>query len=138
MADVSCEADVPLQPEQPHKFVSEDLLLDLRCKIMVVDMEGKADGRALRHIVSLVEPKKVVLVNAEPDATEAMAQALKSLNLDEDDVLKPHIGERARISAITKSFSVKLDDALMSALALRKVSRKLRTPSNFRSVLVAD
>ena len=105
---------------------------------MVVDMEGKADGRALRHIVSLVEPKKVVLVNAEPDATEAMAQALKSLNLDEDDVLKPHIGERARISAITKSFSVKLDDALMSALALRKVSRKLLSPSKFCSVLVTD
>lgn len=99
----------------------EDVNVELRCKIIAIDMEGKADGRALRSIVPLMQPKKLVLINADDHATDTLAEALQSASLTSRDILSPHIGQRIKVAEVTKSFSVRLDDSLMAALALRKV-----------------
>lgn len=107
--------------EPPHKFVVQDNTVQLRCKVLVVDMEGKADGRALRSILPLIEPKKLVLVNGSPEATQDLATALQSATLAADNIFAPFVGDCTKIADVTKSFSVRLDDSLMAALALRKV-----------------
>lgn len=114
-------------PEPPHKFVIQDITVQLRCKVFVVDMEGKADGRALRSILPLIEPKKLVLVNGSPEATQELAGALQSATMAQKDIFAPSVGDRTKIADVTKSFSVRLDDSLMAALALRKVNFALPT-----------
>lgn len=107
--------------DPPHKFVVENLTLEVRCKMLVIDMEGKADGRALRSILPLVEPKKLVLINGDGENTQDLASALQSASLASKDIFTPYTGETVKIAEVTKSFSVRLDDSLMGALALRKV-----------------
>ena len=102
----------------------EDISLQVRCKILVTDMEGKADGRALRSILPLIEPKKLVLINGDVEATQDLASALQSATLASNDIFSPSVGESVKIADVTKSFSVRLDDSLMTALALRKVRRR--------------
>lgn len=118
------DEDEKLRQEPPHKFVVEDMAIQVRCKVLVVDMEGKADGRALRSILPLIEPKKLVLINGDPESTQDLAGAVTSATLPEDCVFTPSIGEKAKIADVTKSFSLRLDDSLMTALALRKVSSR--------------
>lgn len=108
--------------EPPHKFVIEDLAIQVRCKVLVVDMEGKADGRALRSILPLIQPKKLVLINGDPESTQDLASAVTSASLPEDSIFTPCVGEKTKIADVTQSFSLRLDDSLMTALALRKVS----------------
>lgn len=114
--------DENARQEAPHKFIVEDLAIHVRCKVLVVDMEGKADGRALRSILPLIQPKKLVLVNGDPESTQDLASAVTSATLPEDCVFTPSVGEKTKIADVTKSFSLRLDDSLMTALALRKVS----------------
>lgn len=107
--------------EPPHKFVIEELAVEMRCKVLVVDMEGKADGRALRSILPLIEPKKLVLINGDPESTQDLASAVTSAILPEDCVFTPSVSEKTKIADVTQSFSLRLYDSLMTALALRKV-----------------
>ena len=114
-------ADEAARAEPPHKFIVEEVVVTIGCKVLVVDMEGKADGRALRSILPLIEPKRLVLVNGNEEATQDLASALQSATIAPKDILTPEVGQVTKISDVTKSFSVRLDDSLMTALALRKV-----------------
>ena len=124
--------------EAPHKFVVEDVSLQVRCKVLAIDMEGKADGRALRSILPLIEPKKLVLVNGDFDSTQDLAGALQSAALASKDIFSPSIGESVKIADVTKSFSVRLDDSLMTALALRKVRLHLIGRCQYSSLAFSD
>lgn len=46
--------------EPPHKYVTETPTIQLRCSVFAVDMEGKADGRALKTLLPHMNPKKLV------------------------------------------------------------------------------
>lgn len=46
--------------ERPHRFVTETRKVALRCSVFVLDMEGCADGRALKALVPLMNPRKLV------------------------------------------------------------------------------
>ena len=120
--DIDAAKEKAVAPEPPHKFVIQDITVQVRCKILAVDMEGKADGRALRSILPLIEPKKLVLINGSPEATQDLASALQTAALAAKDIYAPFVGDCTKIADVTKSFSVRLDDSLMAALALRKVS----------------
>lgn len=52
--------DLDDKPEEPHRFVTESINVQARCTIFAVDMEGKADGRALRTLLPNLNPKKLV------------------------------------------------------------------------------
>jgi len=52
--------DADDKPEEPHRFVTESINVQARCTIFAVDMEGKADGRALRTLLPNLNPKKLV------------------------------------------------------------------------------
>lgn len=95
--------------------------MQVKCKLLAIDMEGKADGRALRSILPLIEPKKLVLINGDVEATQDLADALQAGIMDSENVFMPSVGDKVKIADVTKSFSVRLDDSLMTALALRKV-----------------
>lgn len=46
--------------EPPSKFVSNEVTVQLACRLLFVDMEGLNDGRAVKAIVPKVEPRKLV------------------------------------------------------------------------------
>ena len=57
-ADALPDKQVKLEP--PHKYVVEQLAVNLMCTLFVVDMEGQADGRALKTILPQINPRKLV------------------------------------------------------------------------------
>lgn len=48
--------------EPPSKYVSNDVEVQLACRLLFVDMEGLNDGRAVKTIVPQVNPRKMVSV----------------------------------------------------------------------------
>ena len=48
--------------EPPSKYVSNDIEVQLACRLLFVDMEGLNDGRAVKTIVPQVNPRKMVSV----------------------------------------------------------------------------
>lgn len=44
----------------PSKFVSNEVEIQLACRLLFIDMEGLNDGRAVKTIVPQVNPRKMV------------------------------------------------------------------------------
>lgn len=53
-------------PEPPSKFVQEEIVIDLQCRLLFVDFEGLNDGRATKMIVPQVNPRKMVCCSCIP------------------------------------------------------------------------
>lgn len=46
--------------EPPSKYVTNEVEVQLACRLLFVDMEGLNDGRAVKTIVPQVNPRKMV------------------------------------------------------------------------------
>ena len=105
--------------ERPTKVVTTDVSLQLACAIVVVDYGGRADGRSVRNTLSMMEPRRLVLVHGTEDATAALAEhATNVLPGLAAPVATPKAGERCDLSASTPSLRVRLgDDAADTAVA---------------------
>ena len=57
---IYCRSCPQEKAEAPHKFVSETISVKMSCSVFVMDMEGKADGRALKTLLPHLNPKKLV------------------------------------------------------------------------------
>lgn len=50
-------------PEPPSKYISEDISVQVQCRVMFIDMEGLHDGRAIKTIIPRLNPRKAVSVS---------------------------------------------------------------------------
>ena len=65
--DDCCQANVTKSSkkaidEPPSKYVTNEVEVQLACRLLFVDMEGLNDGRAVKTIVPQVNPRKMVSV----------------------------------------------------------------------------
>ena len=96
--------------------------MQLVCDVQVIDMEARADGRALKTLLPHLNPRKLVLVGAEKGDTEDLAEACSASATTDTEVLQPNVNDTLQVGEDIKMFSFKLDDDMLSSVVLRKVS----------------
>lgn len=107
------------QPEEaPSKFIAEQISIDMRCKVMFVDLEGVHDGRALKNILPQVNPRRLIIVQATSEATESLAEACKAIKSMSAEIYTPRVGETIRIGENMENYTIALSDALMNSLKM--------------------
>ncbi|KZO94852.1 hypothetical protein CALVIDRAFT_483583 [Calocera viscosa TUFC12733] len=107
-------------PEPPSKFITEEHVIDLRCKLFFVDFEGLNDGRATKMIVPQVNPRKMILVAAETIATNELIEACGEIRSMTREISTPTVGEEIKIGEHTHSYSISIGEALFSTLKMSK------------------
>ncbi|CAH7669574.1 beta-lactamase-like protein [Phakopsora pachyrhizi] len=107
--------------ELPSKFVSNTQEVEIKCKVLRIDLEGKADGRALKTIIPQINPKTIVLVNGSLESNEDFARSVAAISSFTKQIFSPGVGERATVGHDTKSFSVWLGNSIMSSLRFSQV-----------------
>ncbi|KAG5732051.1 Cleavage and polyadenylation specificity factor subunit 2 [Termitomyces sp. T112] len=106
--------------EPPSKFVSSEVKVQLACRLLFVDMEGLNDGRAVKTIVPQINPRKMIIVHASSDATDALIESCANIRSMTKDIFSPVVGESVQIGQQTNSFSISISDELLAALKMSR------------------
>ncbi|KAF8969461.1 beta-lactamase-like protein [Flammula alnicola] len=106
--------------EPPSKYVTNEIEIQLACRLLFVDMEGLNDGRAVKTIVPQVNPRKMIIVHAPAVAADALIEACNNIRSMTKDIFAPQAGETIQIGQQTNSFSINISDELLASL---KISR---------------
>ncbi|GAA6016191.1 hypothetical protein JCM11491_003764 [Sporobolomyces phaffii] len=109
------------QRERPHKYVVDNVTVDLKSLLFVVDMEGLSDGRALKTILPQINPRKLVIVDGTEESIQDLASSCRAITSMTQDIYTPRNGERVVIGEETKNFSIRLGDSIMASLKLSRV-----------------
>ncbi|KIO32800.1 hypothetical protein M407DRAFT_211516 [Tulasnella calospora MUT 4182] len=107
-------------PEPPSKFVSEEVQVRVDCQLAFIDLEGLNDGRAVKTIVPQVNPRRMIIVHAPDEATDALVQSCASIRAMTHDIYTPGVGDTVTIGQRTNTFSIALADSLLASLKLSK------------------
>ncbi|EFP74372.1 uncharacterized protein PGTG_00328 [Puccinia graminis f. sp. tritici CRL 75-36-700-3] len=110
---------LPVDP--PSKFVANTETIQVKCSVLTIDLDGKADGRALKTIIPQINPKTVVLINGSTVSNADFAHSVAGLPAFTKQVFSPKVGEQAAVGHDTKSFSVRLGDSIMNSLRFSEV-----------------
>jgi len=101
----------------PIKITMKDRSIDVRWQIKAINLDGRADSRNRRAILSLLAPRRVILVHGLPDATEDLRSHAAKIS----EVLIPSDGEVVEVSLDTKMFDIAMDQALVTNLRTKHV-----------------
>ncbi|EJU06116.1 hypothetical protein DACRYDRAFT_73414 [Dacryopinax primogenitus] len=107
-------------PEPPSKYITEQHSIDVRCKVYFVDFEGLNDGRATKMIVPQVNPRKMILVASQPEATAELMQACGEIRSMTREISTPGVGEEVKIGEHSHSYSISVGETLFSTLKMSK------------------
>ncbi|MBW0487789.1 hypothetical protein O181_027504 [Austropuccinia psidii MF-1] len=107
--------------DPPSKFVSHTEEIEVKCKILTIDLEGKADGRALKTIIPQINPKTAVLVNGSSASNADFAESVAAVPSFTKQIFRPKVGEMATVGHDTQSFTVRLGDSIMKNLIFSQV-----------------
>ncbi|CAA7260032.1 unnamed protein product [Cyclocybe aegerita] len=100
--------------ETPSKYITNEVEIQLACRLLFIDMEGLNDGRAVKTIVPQI------IVHAPSDATDALIESCRNIRSMTKGIFAPQVGESIQIGQQTNSFSINITDELLAAL---KISR---------------
>ena len=103
----------------PTKIVRTTIELQVVCKVVYIDVEGRADARSLRGILSNLAPRRVVVL---PSGTSAIEQLRKHVGADA--CFAPNLCECERVTLDTRVLHVRLDDALFRGLHFETVGKR--------------
>ncbi|KAL0570092.1 hypothetical protein V5O48_011867 [Marasmius crinis-equi] len=106
--------------EPPSKFVSSEVEVQMACRLLFVDMEGLSDGRAIKTIIPQISPRKMIIVHASENATNALVESCSNIRAMTKDIHAPTIGESVQIGQQTNSFSISISDGLLQSLKMSK------------------
>ena len=97
-------------PTKPVVFTTN---VPVSARVGFLDGEGRADAHAIRNIVELVSPLRLVLVHGSTDATLTLARACAPFC---GDVASPRVGDVLDLSSRARQFTASLpDDVFLSA-----------------------
>ncbi|KAL5744627.1 hypothetical protein ACOSQ2_027743 [Xanthoceras sorbifolium] len=104
---------------KPSKVVSNELTVQVKCLLIYMDYEGRADGRSIKTILAHVAPLKLVLVHGSAEATEHLKQhCLKHVC---PHVFTPQIEETIDVTSDLCAYKVQLSEKLMSNVLCKKL-----------------
>ncbi|GAB2227713.1 hypothetical protein Droror1_Dr00009540 [Drosera rotundifolia] len=102
----------------PSKVVSTELTVQVKCSLLFMDFEGRADGRSIKSIIGHVAPLKLVLVHGSAEATEHLKQHCQK---NVPHVYAPQIGETIDVTSDLCAYKVQLSEKLMSNVLFKKL-----------------
>ncbi|CUA69120.1 Cleavage factor two protein 2 [Schizosaccharomyces pombe 972h-] [Rhizoctonia solani] len=108
----------PVEP--PSKFIIETVEVQLRCKLLFVDMDGLNDGRSVKTIIPQVNPRKMIIVHSHREATDALKESCLSIKAMTRDIHAPDVGESVQIGQQTNVFTVALSDELIASVKMSR------------------
>lgn len=112
------EATVVEQVVMPTKCISHNQTIPINCSVSYIDFEGRSDGESIKRIISMVKPRQLILVHGTCEATNSLMQFCKrSLQLTEDKLFAPKVGDIVDATRESHIYQVKLTDALMSSIS---------------------
>ncbi|KAJ8507662.1 hypothetical protein ONZ45_g9987 [Pleurotus djamor] len=106
--------------EPPSKFVSTDIEIQPACRLLFIDMEGLNDGRAVKHVVPKINPRKMIIVHASPSATDALLESCADIRAMTKDIFAPSTGESIQIGQQTNTFSISISDELLASIKMSR------------------
>jgi Zn-dependent metallo-hydrolase RNA specificity domain len=69
LSALTCATDAGVLPT---KLASEDREIEVRCRVVYIDMEGLSDGRSIKNLISTVGPKQLVIVGGGSSSVSAL------------------------------------------------------------------
>jgi cleavage and polyadenylation specificity factor subunit 2 len=102
--------------ELPTKCISVVKTVRVMAQVQYIDFEGRSDGESLQKILGQLRPRRLILVRGTPDSTHAMLNHCRQWGR----VFAPSRGEVVDATTETHIYQVRLTDALVSALELKK------------------
>ncbi|KAI9001367.1 beta-lactamase-like protein [Trametes punicea] len=115
------EEEVKKTPrEPPSKFVTSVVEVQLACRLFFVDLEGLNDGRAVKTIVPQVNPRKMILIHAPQEATDALIESCANIRAMTKEIYAPSQGETVQIGQQTNSYSISLSDELLASIKMSR------------------
>ncbi|CAL1299591.1 unnamed protein product [Larinioides sclopetarius] len=101
--------------EVPTKCISYMQTLDINASIMFIDFEGRSDSESIKKILSMIKPRRLIIVRGPSEATEALATYCTS-GAVQGKVFTPHLLEMVDATTESHIYQVKLKDSLVSSL----------------------
>jgi cleavage and polyadenylation specificity factor subunit 2 len=113
--------DVGNAEEIPTKCHTEKLVLQLRCKIISIDYEGRSDGESIKKILLNIKPRNLIIVHGNEKSTLEMQQYCQKQQLVQDRIFTPRLGDVVNATLETQIYNVRLKDELVSSLKFQKL-----------------
>jgi Cft2 family RNA processing exonuclease len=113
--------DITPERDIPTKIETTMVPLDLAAKIIRLDLDGRADDRSVRNILTHIAPQNIILVHAEEESLGAMARRLETeLEGLHTSVKISMAGEPVTVG-LGSSYEVQLSEDIMDAIEMHAV-----------------
>ncbi|XP_015781922.1 cleavage and polyadenylation specificity factor subunit 2 [Tetranychus urticae] len=103
------------QQEIPTKCITNVQTFYVNANIQFIDFEGRSDKDSLKKIISLIKPRRLVLIHGSSEATQELASYCSS-SLPTNKIFTPRVGEIVDATTESHIYQVKLKDSLVSTL----------------------
>ena len=111
------EEPTPETQEVPTKCVVNVQTFCLNANIQFIDFEGRSDGDSIKKIISMIKPRRLILVRGSPEATTDLANFCKSSGCVANKIFIPQLLETIDATTESHIYQVKLKDSLVSSLS---------------------
>ncbi|XP_063222621.1 probable cleavage and polyadenylation specificity factor subunit 2 [Bacillus rossius redtenbacheri] len=112
------EEEVPDMTEVPTKCISTTRTVRVAAQVQFIDFEGRSDGESVQKILGQLRPRRLILVRGSAESTEALVNHCRQWGTGR--VFAPSKGEVVDATTETHIYQVRLTDALVSSLDLKK------------------
>ncbi|UYV67077.1 CPSF2 [Cordylochernes scorpioides] len=99
--------------EVPTKCISTYRRLELQAAIHFIDFEGRSDSESIRKLLSLTQPRRLILVRGPKDSSTSLRDYCQRFV---EKVYIPCRGEEIDATTESHIYQIKLTDALVSSL----------------------
>ena len=111
------QAKVQESNEVPTKCITNVQTFSVQANVQYMDFEGRSDGESVKKILTMIKPRRLVLVRGPPEATSALREyALSPIGGVTGRVFAPRLLETVDATTESHIYQVKLKDSLVSSL----------------------
>ncbi|XP_049786252.1 probable cleavage and polyadenylation specificity factor subunit 2 [Schistocerca cancellata] len=104
--------------EVPTKCVSSVRQVHVVAQVQFIDFEGRSDGESLQKILGQLKPRRLILVRGNTEGVQMLQNACR--HWGPARVFAPQCGEIVDATTETHIYQVRLTDALVSSLQLKR------------------
>lgn len=102
--------------EVPTKCISMVQTLDINASVQFIDFEGRSDCDSIRKILTMIKPRRLIIVRGSPEATESLASYCITTGIVQGKIFQPKLWETVDATTESHIYQVKLKDSLVSSL----------------------
>jgi cleavage and polyadenylation specificity factor subunit 2 len=111
------EEPIPETQEVPTKCIVNVQSFNIHANVQYIDFEGRSDGDSMKKIISMIKPRRLILVRGSPEATESLANYCKASGCVSNKIFTPKLYETVDATTESHIYQVKLKDSLVSSLS---------------------